>query len=67
MMVDGTFEVSKQALERQLRAPLRHCAGQRRHEACESPIAQQRTIMLMSSDRPNDRATLIGCYYFHQQ
>jgi hypothetical protein len=34
---------------------------------CELPIAEQRTVMLMSGYPPNDKTTLVGCYYFYEK
>jgi hypothetical protein len=66
VLVDATFDVAKQALERELGAPLRQCETGEGMRTCELPIAAQRTVTLMSSDRPNDKSTLIGCYYFYE-
>jgi hypothetical protein len=35
--------------------------------ACELKIADQRTVMLMSGDPPNDKTTLVGCYYLYEK
>jgi hypothetical protein len=34
---------------------------------CELPIAAQRTVTLLSGDPPNDKTTLVGCFYFYEK
>jgi hypothetical protein len=65
--VDATFDVAKQALEEKLGKPLRQCDTGEGMRTCELPIAEQRTVMLMSGDPPNDKTTLVGCYYFYEK
>jgi hypothetical protein len=67
VLVDATFDVAKQALEQRLGKPLRQCETGDGMRACELPIAEQRTVMLMSGDPPNDKTTLIGCYYLYEK
>jgi hypothetical protein len=66
-MVDASFDVAKQAFERELGRPLRDCETSDGMRTCELSIAEQRTVMLVSSDPPNDKTTLVGCYYFYEK
>jgi hypothetical protein len=67
VLVDATFDVTKQALERELGAPFRDCETGEGMRTCELSIAEQRTVMLMSNDPPNDKTTLAGCYYYYEK
>jgi hypothetical protein len=67
VLVDAPFDVAKQALEQKLGRPLRQCETGEGMRTCELPIAEQRTVMLMSGDPPNDKTTLVGCYYFYEK
>ncbi len=67
VLVDASFDESKQALERELAMPLRACETGDGMRTCELSIAEQRTIMLVSSDPPNDKTTLVGCYYYYEK
>jgi hypothetical protein len=67
VLLDASFDVAKQALERELGRPLRDCEASDGMRTCELSIAEQRTVMLMSSDPPNDKTTLVGCYYFYEK
>jgi hypothetical protein len=67
VLVDATFDVAKQALEQRLGKPLGQCETGDGMRSCALPIAAQRTVMLMSGDGPNDRATLVGCYYLYEK
>jgi hypothetical protein len=67
VLVDATFDVAKRALEQDLGKPLRQCESGEGMRTCELPIAEQRTVTLMSGDPPNDKTTLIGCYYFYEK
>ena len=67
VLVDATFDTARQALEPKLGKPLRQCESGDGMRICELPIAEQRTVMLMSGDPPNDRTTLVGCYYLYEK
>jgi hypothetical protein len=67
VLVDATFDVAKQALEQKLGKPLGQCETGDGMRTCDLPIAEQRTVTLMSGDTPNDKTTLIGCYYFYEK
>lgn len=34
---------------------------------CDLSIAEQRTLMLLSGDPPNDKQTLVGCFYLYEK
>jgi hypothetical protein len=67
VLVDATFDVARQALEQKLGKPLRQCETGEGMRTCALPIAERRTVILMSGDPPNDRTTLVGCYYFYEK
>lgn len=67
VVVDATFDVAKRALEQDLGKPLRQCESGEGMRTCELPIAEQRTVTLMSGDPPNDKTTLVGCYYVYEK
>lgn len=67
VLVDASFDVARQALERDLGKPLRDCQTSDGMRTCELSIAEQRTVMLASNDPPNDKTTLAGCYYFYEK
>jgi hypothetical protein len=67
VLVDARFDIAKQALEQRLGKPLRQCETGEGMQTCELPIAEQRTVMLMSGAPPNDKTTLVGCYYFYEK
>jgi hypothetical protein len=67
VQVDATFDVAKQALEQKLGKPLRQCETGDGMRTCALPIAEQRTVTLMSGDPPNDKTTLVGCYYYYEK
>jgi hypothetical protein len=67
VLVDAPFDVVKQALEQKLGKPLRQCASGEGMRTCELSIAEQRTVMLMSGEQPNDKTPLFGCYYFYEK
>ena len=67
VLVEATFDVAKQALERKLGKALQQCETGDGMQTCELPIAEQRTVTLMSGVPPNDKMTLVGCYYFYEK
>ena len=67
VVVDARFDVARQALEQKLGKPLRQCETGDGMRICELPIAERRTVTLMSGDPPNDKTTLVGCYYFYEK
>lgn len=67
VLVEATFDVAKQAFEKKLGKPLRQCDTGDGMRICELPIAEQRTVTLMSGVPPNDKMTLVGCYYLYEK
>lgn len=67
VLVDATFDVARRALERDLGKPLGHCETGEGMRTCELPIAEQRTVTLLSGDPPNDKTTLVGCFYVYEK
>jgi hypothetical protein len=67
VLVEAPFDVVRRALEQRLGKPLRQCETGDGMRTCELPIAEQRTVMLMSGDPPNDKTTLVGCYYLYEK
>ena len=67
VLVDATFDVAKKALEKRLGKPLRECETGDGMQTCGLPIAEQRTVTLMSGVAPNDKQTLVGCFYFYEK
>jgi hypothetical protein len=67
VLVDARFDAAKQALEQKLGKPLSQCETGEGMRTCGLPIAEQRTVMLMSGDPPNDKTTLVGCYYLYEK
>ena len=67
VLVEATFDVARRALEQDLGKPLGQCETSDGMRSCGLPIAEQRTVMLMSDDPPNDKTTLLGCYYLYEK
>jgi len=67
VLVDATFDVARQAVERDLGKPMDDCREGDGMHTCELSIAEQRTVILLSEDPPNDKTTLIGCYYYYEK
>ncbi|HEY5006424.1 MAG TPA: hypothetical protein VII42_00385 [Caulobacteraceae bacterium] len=67
VLVDAPFDVARHAVEQKLGKPLGRCETGEGMRTCDLPIAEQRTVLLMSGDRPNDKATLVGCYYVYEK
>jgi len=67
VLVDAAFDVAKPAVEHELGKPVRQCETGDGTRACELPVAEQRTLTLATGDPPNDKTTLIGCYYVYEK
>jgi len=65
--VDATFEDARKTMEKALGKALQKCESGEGMRNCELQIAPQRTVMLMSENKPGSRHTLIGCYYFYEK
>jgi hypothetical protein len=66
VLVDARFDVARQAFEHELGKPLSDCETGEGMRTCALPIAEQRTVILMSADPPNENTTLVGCYYVYE-
>jgi hypothetical protein len=67
VLVDATFDVARRTLEQELGKPLLKCETGDGMRACELAVAEQRTFTLAAGDPPNDRTTLVGCYYLYEK
>ncbi len=67
LTVDATFDDARKAVEKALGRPLQKCEAGEDMRTCALEIAPQRTIMLMSEDKPGAKDTLLGCYYFYEK
>ena len=65
--VDATFEDARKTIEKELGKPLQKCESGDNMRECELELAPQRTVMLMSEDKPGSKHTLTGCYYFYEK
>lgn len=66
VLVNAPFAQVRQSFEKQLGKPLK-CSTSEGTRACELPLAAKKTAMLLASDNPNSKTTLLGCYYYYQQ
>ena len=67
VLVDAPFDEAKDAVERALGKPVGECQAGDAMRTCELSIAEQRTVILLSEDPPNDKTTLVGCYYYYEK
>lgn len=67
VMIAATFEDAQKVFEKKLGKPLAHCETSDGMRSCEAQIADQRSFVLMTSDKPGDSEALIGCYYFYEK
>ena len=67
VLVEAPFDVARRTFEEELGKPLGQCETSDGMRSCGLPIAEQRTVMLMSADPPNDKTTLVGCYYLYEK
>jgi len=66
VVVNAPFTVARQSFEKQLGRPLK-CSTSDGMRACELPVAEKKTAMLMASDNPSNKTTLLGCYYYYEK
>ncbi|HEY0105701.1 MAG TPA: hypothetical protein VGB91_06410 [Rhizomicrobium sp.] len=64
VLVDAPFDKVRKRVERTLGRPLPHCETGDGMQSCELPIAEKRTLTLMTQD---GRSTLIACYYYYER
>jgi hypothetical protein len=67
LSVDATFDNTRKAVETTLGKKLQKCESGEGMRDCELQIAPERTVMLMSEDKPGSRHTLLGCYYLYEK
>lgn len=67
VLVNASFDAARQAVERDLGKPLQECQAGEGMQTCELPVAEQRTVILVSEGPPNDATTLVGCYYYYEK
>jgi hypothetical protein len=67
VIVDVPFGEAREAIERDLGQSLGGCEAGDGMQSCELPVADKRTVVLVAEDPPNDRTTLIGCYYYYEK
>ena len=65
--VDAPFDKARQVIEKTTGKPLTKCETSDGMRACELPIAEKRTLMLMAEDNAEATTTLVGCYYFYEK
>jgi hypothetical protein len=67
VVVDANFDAARQVFEKKLGKKLGQCETGDGMRSCQLQIAEQRTVTLMSGVPPNDKTTLVGCYYFYEK
>jgi len=67
VLVDATFDKARATFEKNLGKSLGHCETGDGMHACELELAPQRSFMLMTSDKPGDTKSLVGCYYYYEK
>ncbi|HEY3637103.1 MAG TPA: hypothetical protein VGK90_03045 [Rhizomicrobium sp.] len=67
LTVDATFDDTRKAAEKALGKPLGKCETGDGMRSCALEVAPQRTVTVMSADKPGAGNTLIGCYYFYEK
>lgn len=65
--IDAPFDTARSAVEKLLGKKLGKCETGDGMRMCELQIAEKRTVTLMSGDNPNDKTTLVGCYYLYEK
>jgi hypothetical protein len=66
VIVDAGYDKARMVLEHTIGKKLTKCEASDGMHSCELPIAEQRTITLMSADNEKNR-TLVGCYYYYEK
>jgi hypothetical protein len=64
LTVEAGFDRARQVLEAQLGTVLK-CTQGDGMEACEAPLGEKRTAVLMVNDNTRTQTSLLGCYYFY--
>jgi hypothetical protein len=66
VVVNAPFAQVRQAFEKQLGKPMK-CEASEGTRACELPLGEKKTAMLMASESPASKVTLLGCYYYYEK
>jgi hypothetical protein len=66
VVVNAPYAQVRQGFEKQLGKPMK-CAVSEGTNACELSLGDKKTAMLMASDKPDAKATLVGCYYYYEK
>ncbi|MEO8806906.1 MAG: hypothetical protein ABI433_12560 [Burkholderiaceae bacterium] len=65
-LLNVPFAQARQSFEKQLGRPLT-CSSSDGMKACELSLGDKKTAMLMASDNPASKTTLLGCYYYYEK
>ena len=64
--VDASFEKARGQMEKSAGKTFKECDSGEGMRTCELPIAEKRTLFLLSGESGKGKTTtLIGCYYFY--
>ena len=66
LLVDAPLDTARKRMEAVLRKKVEHCEASDGMHSCDLPIAEKRTVVLMSVDTEKNK-TLIGCYYYYEK
>jgi hypothetical protein len=67
VVVDGTFEKAKAALEKTTGQSLKQCETGDGMRTCALELAERRTLMIMADSAGKSTTTLLGCYYYYEK
>ena len=66
LVINADFAQARAAVEKQLGKPM-SCTTSDGMRACEAPIGEKKTAMLITGQNGAGKTSLVGCYYFYQQ
>ncbi len=66
VLVNVPFVQARQSFEKQLGRPLK-CSTSDGMRACDLSLGEKKTAMLIASDNPGSKTTLLGCYYYYEK
>lgn len=66
VLVNAPLALAREGFEKQLGQPMR-CSTSDGIDACELPLGEKKTAMLMASASPGNKTTLLGCYYYYEK
>ena len=67
LIVNAPLEQTRTNLEKAIGKSMKNCESGEGMHTCELPIAEKRTLTLMSSDADKGKTTLVGCYYYYEK